>query len=113
MRTAAKRDSNEPETIRALEALGATVVRLSAPGLPDLLVAYRGKIHLFEVKSKDGKLTPNQVDFHRSWPIKIEILRSAEDAIRVTACRISSYASADEHMSPSQYREALLRERAK
>lgn len=56
-RRAAGRDSNEPDIVAALEAAGASVTRLSAEGVPDLLVGYRGASHLLEVKhlSATGK----------------------------------------------------------
>lgn len=56
-RRAAARDSNEPDIATALEAVGASVTRLSQKGLPDLLVGWRGTTHLLEVKhlSATGK----------------------------------------------------------
>lgn len=44
------RDANEPEIVKALEAAGATVTRLNEAGVPDLLVGYKGKTSLLEVK---------------------------------------------------------------
>lgn len=50
IRRAAKRDESEPDIVRALEAVGATVQRLSADGVPDLLVGWRGQMWLLECK---------------------------------------------------------------
>lgn len=50
IRRAARRDENEPEIVQALEAVGATVERLTGDGLPDLLVGWRGQMWLLEVK---------------------------------------------------------------
>ena len=50
MRRAAKRDESEPDIVAALEAVGATVQRLSADGVPDLLVGWQGRMWLLEVK---------------------------------------------------------------
>lgn len=50
IRRAARRDENEPEIVQALEAVGATVQILSFPGVPDLLVGWRGQMWLLEVK---------------------------------------------------------------
>lgn len=47
---AAKRDESEPEIVRALEAVGAIVQRLSTEGVPDLLVGWQGRMWLLEVK---------------------------------------------------------------
>jgi hypothetical protein len=44
-----RRDENEPAIVAALRAAGAAVQQLDPP-LPDLLVSYRGELHLLEVK---------------------------------------------------------------
>lgn len=81
-RYAAKRDSNEPEIIAELVGYGASVQKLSAPGVPDLLVGYRGGNYLVEVKApKTGRLTEEQRTWHEDWlgapPI---ILTTADEA---------------------------------
>lgn len=64
MRRAAKRDQNEPEIVAALRALGAFVWLLDQP--VDLLVGYRGRWHLLEVKRpKVGRLTEGQRELVR------------------------------------------------
>lgn len=70
MRRAAKRDDNEKEIVTALRKAGAYVTFLDEPC--DLLVGYKGRIVLFEVK--DGskppsarKLTPKEQKFHDEW----------------------------------------------
>jgi len=45
---AAKRDANEGLIVDALRGVGAVVVRLSSPGLPDLLVGYRVIVRSWE-----------------------------------------------------------------
>ena len=62
-----KRDSNEREIINALEAAGATVCQLSIKGMPDLLVGYYGNNYLMEVKSRNGKLTKDQITMIEKW----------------------------------------------
>lgn len=49
-RRAARRDSNEDAIVDALIAAGASVTRLSAEGVPDLLVGIAGQTYLLEVK---------------------------------------------------------------
>lgn len=82
-RTAAKRDSNEPEIIQALKAAGCTVVRLSAVGCPDLLVGIDGLNFLIEVKEPKGKLTEDQVEFHEDWRGQVAIVRTIEEALEI------------------------------
>jgi hypothetical protein len=78
MRRAAKRDDSEAGIIATLEAHGARVQTLSGLNLPDLLVLYRGRILLAEVKTGRAKLKPGQRAFADVWPV--EVLRSPEDA---------------------------------
>lgn len=61
-RTAAKRDGNEPDIIRAARALGAVVLQQSGEGLPDLLVAHKGTMYLVEVKMPGAPLKPAQAE---------------------------------------------------
>ena len=82
-RRAAKRDKNEPEIIQALRAVGASVAQNSAPGLPDLLVGYRGQTYLIEVKAPKGTLTPDQVEFMRQWEgTLVHICKTPDEALR-------------------------------
>lgn len=53
MNYARRRDANEPAIVKALQAVGATVVKLTGSGQPDLLVGWRGKTYLLEVKDPD------------------------------------------------------------
>jgi len=78
-----KRDANEREIIDALKQIGCTVKQLSATGLPDLLVGYRGKNYLIEVKQSNGKLTDDQVEFHASWFGRIDVVMNVDEAIKI------------------------------
>jgi hypothetical protein len=86
LRLAAARDKNESGIVKALEKTGRMVTRLSARGVPDLLVIMPGadvpvyqveseeqaldiamaqdQICLIEVKSPGGKLTIGQKEWH-------------------------------------------------
>lgn len=76
---AARRDANEPEIVRALQAVGCDVWRVSGPGLPDLLVRRAGRLYAFEVKTGRGRRTAAQEQ--SDWPI----LRSVNDALYAVA----------------------------
>ena len=79
MRRAARTDPNQAEIVAELRALGATVAILSAVGggVPDLLVGWRGRDRLVEVKSPAGprggrsasgqKLNARQIRFREAW----------------------------------------------
>lgn len=72
-----RRDANEPEIVDALQRLGAEVLRVSGPGLPDLFVKFRGTWYPLEVKGAKGKRTDAQ------QVTQFPIVRSPEEAIRV------------------------------
>ena len=83
-------DRNQPEIVKALRKAGATVQVLSAigQGVPDLLVGYRGRNRLLEVKDglarkQDRQLTPRQVEWHREWRGEIAVVESVEQALAV------------------------------
>lgn len=76
----AKRDANETEIVAALEAMGATVYRISSKGLPDLLIGWRGHTLLAEVKTATGAMTDAQLVFHETWDgFPVVVLRSVDD----------------------------------
>lgn len=88
MRRAAKVDANQTEIVQALRQIGAVVQSLAAVGngCPDLLVGYRNRLFLLEVK--DGskppsaqKLTPDQVEWHRVWQGHVVVVNGVESAI--------------------------------
>lgn len=79
---AAKRDANEAEIVRALRDIGATVIHLSAPSVPDLLVGWREATFLLEVKAAKGTLTEPEQDFFDTWRGQAAIVRSVDDALR-------------------------------
>ena len=87
MRTVARTDSNHQQIVEELRQVGAVVQSLHqvGGGVPDLLVAYRGRNWLFEVKTPTGTLTPDEAAWHREWAVRgqVAIVRTAEQAIEV------------------------------
>ena len=81
-RTAVKRDGNEDDIVLCLEAAGATVTRISIKNVPDLLVGFRGRNYLLEVKMPKGKLSEGQQIFIDDWQGYVAIVRSIDDALR-------------------------------
>lgn len=86
-RYAARRDQTEPDIVSALEGIGAKVERLDQPC--DLLVNFRGAIHLLEVDgiTKNRKRDPKQLEFLRDW--QVPLVKTAEDAIRAIGAKIA------------------------
>jgi len=84
-RTAAKRDVNEAELISLLRCVGASVVALSEKGVPDLLVWYKNRYMLIEVKTEKGKLSSAQKEFVEKWKGPVYIARNSEDVLDILA----------------------------
>ena len=82
-------DHNQKQIAAALRQVGATVHLLHSVGngCPDLLVGYRGKTVLMEVKNPDGRgsiLTPQQEAWFRAWNGGTAVVvSSASDAFSV------------------------------
>lgn len=82
MRYAAKRDATEGAIVDALQAFGCIVIRLSQPGVPDLLVRTPdGGAHVVECKAPRGTRTPAQLKFVQTWG-PVPLLRSPEEAVK-------------------------------
>lgn len=90
MRRAAKIDGNQPHIVAYLRGLGASVEHLHSvgKGCPDLLVGYRGRNLLLEVK--DGsrppsarRLTPDEQAWHADWRGSVVVVESVEDVVKI------------------------------
>ena len=81
-----KTDDNQQEIIDALRAIGASVQDLSkvGGGCPDILVGHWGKNYLLEIKNPDtkGKLSTNQIVWHKNWHGQVAVVRTVEEAFR-------------------------------
>ena len=78
-----RRDANEPEIISALESGGCTVQKLDGAGVPDLLIGFRHRNHIAEVKTETGKLNETQKEWNRRWQgDPPHLLRSVDDVER-------------------------------
>ena len=87
---AKKVDVNQMEIVATLRKIGATVQSLATVGngCPDLLVGFRGRNYLMEIKDVEKvpsaqELTPHQVKWHLEWCGELYIVRSIDDAIKV------------------------------
>lgn len=82
-RYAAKTDTNQAAIVAELRGVGASVEPLHAVGrgVPDLLVLYRGRLLLLEVKTRRGTLTPDQVAWHREWAGVVAVVRTPDEAL--------------------------------
>ena len=90
MRRAAKVDANQAAIVAALRAIGATVqpLHMVGAGCPDLLVGWRGRNWLIEVKdcnasNTDPKLRPSQVEWHDGWKGHVATVETVGAALAV------------------------------
>lgn len=82
MRRAAKVDANQYEIVDGLRAIGASVYVIKEP--VDLLVGFRNRTVVMEVKNEDGKdlLTDSQRNFFENFRGESYVVYNLEDAIR-------------------------------
>lgn len=82
MRRAGRVDANHRLIVAAFRLWGCSVRSLSGvgDGMADIIVGYRGLNHLVEIKTRTGRLTSAQVDFHAAWRGRVDIVRGADDA---------------------------------
>jgi Holliday junction resolvase len=78
-RYAKRRDANEKQIVDALQAVGASVVRLDKP--LDLLVGINGRCYIIEVKTEKGRLTKDQKKFIALWRGQYAIVTNVDEAI--------------------------------
>lgn len=85
MRMYGKVDANQAAIVKALRAVGMSVLSLApmGKGCPDLLVADDDSYFLIEVKGPKGKLTDDQVAFIADWRGVVHIARTVDDALTI------------------------------
>ena len=85
MRRAARIDKGQPLIVAALRRIGAKVKHTHMVGddFPDLVVGFRKRNILLEVKSKGRKETEGQSEFASSWPGEVYTVWTPEEAVAV------------------------------
>lgn len=75
-------DSNQAAVVERLRQIGCKVYLIEEP--VDLLIGYRNKTVLMEVKTEEGRLTKQQVEFVATWPGgSHHIVRDPEEAVNL------------------------------
>jgi len=89
-RWAAAVDANQSEIVAGLRKAGASVEPLHSvgAGCPDLLVGYRGKNWLMEVKDvskapSKKKLNERQVEWHAGWKGQVATVETSGAALAI------------------------------
>ena len=85
-RRAGRTDGNQQSIVESARKLGATVQVLSGmgEGCPDLLIGFRGRNYLVEVKDpaqppSARRLTPDQTRWHAEWLGQVAIVEDYDD----------------------------------
>lgn len=88
MRHRGRTDDNQVEIVKALREFGASVLVLSSvgKGCPDLLVAYKTRTLLMEVKNpakipSQRKQTPDEQKFAASWQGELRVVETVAEAL--------------------------------
>lgn len=86
---AARTDANQKQIVEAIRKTGASVEVTSSvgKGFPDIVVGFRNKNYLFEIKDPSKPpskrdLTPEQRIFHNLWYGHVKVIHTADDAFR-------------------------------
>lgn len=84
MRSRPRLDQNHKEIVEALLGVGASVQSLASIGCgcPDLLISYRGRTLVMELKIEGGKLRPEQEKWIQNWNGEVVIARDVPSALK-------------------------------
>ena len=89
MTYAARVDANQAQIVMALRSVGASVQPLHTVGrgCPDLLVGFRGRCYVFEVKQPglppSKRLTDEEEKWHKNWRGQIGIVETPQQAVEM------------------------------
>jgi hypothetical protein len=86
-----KADDNQPRLVEQLRKIpGVTVAHTHTigKGFPDLVVGWRGKTYLLEIKDpakpkSARKLTPDEEQWHQKWTGHVSVVETVEDVLRI------------------------------
>ena len=88
MRTAARVDANQPRVVEVLRGVGASVepTHMMGRGFPDLVVGFRGRTYLLEVKDGNKppskrQLTPDEQKWHDRWRGHVTVVHDEDEAL--------------------------------
>ncbi len=91
-------DNNQADVVKALERCGVQVFDTSGMGFgfPDLVLGFRGKTYLAEVKNGDTAwtFTPAQKRFHAEWNGDRPLIFTSVDDVALWIKRSASHTTA-------------------
>jgi len=84
MRRIYRVDESKKEIVKAIKKAGASVLSLDpiGGGCPDILVGYRNKDTLMELKTGNGEVRASQRTWHHRWRGRpVVVVRTPEEAL--------------------------------
>lgn len=94
MRKKGRVDENQKEIVSGLRAIGATVALLSSlgSGIPDILVGFRGKNYLMEIKNpekpiRDQRLTKDEQVWIDAWWGQVDVVKTLGEGLVVIGAK--------------------------
>lgn len=84
MRLAPRIDNTHKEIVKGLRGVGAGVTSMAplGKGVVDLLVSFRQRWYVIEVKTPGGKLTDDECEWIQKQQAQVGVAYSLEDALR-------------------------------
>ncbi len=78
-------DTIQPLMVETLRKLGVSVqpIHVIGKGCPDILCGWKNRNYLFEIKSDNGKLTPEEIRWHETWKGQVHTIHSVEEILNV------------------------------
>ena len=75
------------KAVQWITAHGGKAIKIKqGEGEPDLLVGYKGRLYLIEMKQEGGRLSPLQKAIHAEWRragIEVHVARSLEEVVEI------------------------------
>jgi len=88
--TAKRTDANQAEIVAGFRKAGCevTLTHMVGQGFTDCVCSHAasrpaGQNFLFEIKVKGGRLTDDEIKWHRRWPGQKAVIYCVEDGLRI------------------------------
>ena len=79
-------DKNQPQIVRHLRDVpGVSVAHthIIGKGFPDIIVGFRDRNYLIEIKTEKGTLTSDEQEWHETWRGQVNVARTSEEILRL------------------------------
>lgn len=92
MRVKARKDANHVQVVKQLRKAGVSVLDIAVlKNCCDIVCGFRGKNYLFEIKDPNKtpsqkRLTPGEEIFHKTWYGQVNVIETADEALRLMGC---------------------------